>query len=886
MALSATARDRLCCEIINQYLFDNVWNEPVSEYRINVHPSLITKYSQVGSFHVADANIFLPTLDESYFVWYMKSTDINLGLKLKSCVWYDTVSICNDFRTLIHTYSSSGNMLPKCSVFLRYNRRRSTIYIAIKKDALYKLTPTPPLNTIYLTFYYDSDTMNDVKVYSTYVTHRSRIPSIQSEVDNLLSTMRNSYCLTEFKNGIEITDVHNTPVLEVDSYYDYIVDNNIEFTFDVDLTNSSEAPVFLSELDYVWKQLIHIPRALNPNNEILTHNTCDFFIRRKRGKVYGRYLHRATTGRTVSQVTHNDMSIPLFIVDAYRDYLQTQDVVIHGVVRKHDKNNRLIRDACYIDLLYNEIHDDSDIIRFLSNENSTDITWWKASNLEKSTYVKMMFDTPNGVTIDNVSKYVDALGYYSVINLLCKRITDTRITNDFSGTLKFTLPLIYSGCKVVPIIYLNGKMLSFDKYEYTCDTDLNTCKISIDDSIYVPVGSLMSVEFFITDDTRMFIVTPGENDVYSFDIPYKNFRVFSRIEHVAENKGIATSSNYSYEEILPSHNQYIINQTSTGSRITFISSISDTEFLIQNSDACYTKRFIIDNLTDRGDNLVFPLFNTVSGSNENRPILDISNIAVFLNNDYLVRGIDYFINTVKVDGNECFSELVIQTMDHFKENASDKVEILINSTKMEELNIGFSINDKLTDKTPVCIFFPNISSVHINSRLERDAEYHGTYVEVPSGKYPEGSIFEIQTSVPSIVSDFVKKYSRNLDLQRIEILNNYFYKVTNVVPEILEMEGKHRIYSTFMNSFIRAILDGNVQVVNEPDLNRARRTIKPFLYLKDMDLSFTEIDKHFIDLYPQYVNYAIDPDTKNIIDRFIRENMPENTIPTMEVVYE
>ena len=163
MALSATARDRLCCEIINQYLFDNVWNEPVSEYRINVHPSLVTKCSQVGSFHVADANIFLPTLDESYFVWYMKSTDINLGLKLKSCIWYDTVSICNDFRTLIHTYSSSGNMLPKCSVFLRYNRRRSTIYIAIKKDALYKLTPTPPLNTIYLTFYYDSDIMNDIK---------------------------------------------------------------------------------------------------------------------------------------------------------------------------------------------------------------------------------------------------------------------------------------------------------------------------------------------------------------------------------------------------------------------------------------------------------------------------------------------------------------------------------------------------------------------------------------------------------------------------------------------------------------------------------------------------------------------------------------------------
>ena len=90
MSISTATRDELCCEIINQYLFDKVWNEPVSEYRINVHPSLVTKYSKVGTFHVADANVYLPSTNEPYFVWYMKSTDINLGLKLDTAVWYDT----------------------------------------------------------------------------------------------------------------------------------------------------------------------------------------------------------------------------------------------------------------------------------------------------------------------------------------------------------------------------------------------------------------------------------------------------------------------------------------------------------------------------------------------------------------------------------------------------------------------------------------------------------------------------------------------------------------------------------------------------------------------------------------------------------------------------
>lgn len=45
------------------------------------------------------------------------------------------------------------------------------------------------------------------------------------------------------------------------------------------------------------------------------------------------------------------------------------------------------------------------------------------------------------------------------------------------------------------------------------------------------------------------------------------------------------------------------------------------------------------------------------------------------------------------------------------------------------------------------------------------------------------------------------------------------------------------------------------------------------------------IDGNFIDRYPQYVNYPIDAATKHFIDRFITSLMPDNTNPTMEVVY-
>ena len=66
------------------------------------------------------------------------------------------------------------------------------------------------------------------------------------------------------------------------------------------------------------------------------------------------------------------------------------------------------------------------------------MTFWKADViLESSKYVEMMFDGPNGVSLNNVSECIDALGYFSTVNLLCKRTIDTVISKSYDGELKF-----------------------------------------------------------------------------------------------------------------------------------------------------------------------------------------------------------------------------------------------------------------------------------------------------------------------------------------------------------------------------------------------------------------------------------------------------------------
>ena len=253
----------------------------------------------------------------------------------------------------------------------------------------------------------------------------------------------------------------------------------------------------------------------------------------------------------------------------------------------------------------------------------------------------------------------------------------------------------------------------------------------------------------------------------------------------------------------------------------------------------------------------------------------------------MVNGVDYFVNTVtNSDGEFAFSELVIQTMDGYLEGKSDELTVVYNTVSTDDISHGFSINHKLYDKTPINLFFPNITASHINGELLAGGEYNGTYVELSNDSYPEGSIWEIKTVIPNVIKNFLDAYRVNIDYDRIKLLNEYFGDKLPEDPKVIILENKHRIYSIFMNSVIQAIRSGKIPAVNDPDINRLKNNIKPYLYLQGMDLVYrTDNDQRFIDYYPQYVNYAVEPATKKVIDAYIQALMPKNVDPTMEVVY-
>lgn len=879
--------ERACAELINTYLFSKVWNEPVSEYRSNIVPNKLTARSVVGSFATTEGRIPLPTDREAYFVWSVGTDELRISLDFPDKTWVRTDECITTYRTKFDFYTVKGEMFHKCGVYLRYNANRRILFIAAPKHMLYKCTAIDTItnNQVFLTTYFDSDIVNNIKIVSfrmTTIDSVSAEVNYQQEIDRILLNANNG-TVTIFKNGIEVTQ-GGAPVLSYNDYFDVIVDENIEFAFDVDLVTRHESPAYLSTRDDMWKQLIHIPKHLNPENRVYTSDTCDFYIRRDEGEMpYGLYMHRVAKA-SVTQVTHNDFGISLMVIDAYRDYLDEQEVTVHVVVRRHDKDNVLIREANYIQLLYVDDHDDQRIIDILCGLGPANIPWWRADNLEDAPYVKMLFDTPNHMRLDGalMDSYINTLGYHQVINLLCQRSLDTVVTKGFNNTLVLSKPMLYAGYEVYPLVYLNGRHVNFNQVSYYNTPD-NHIFLTIDKDIVTRVGDVISVVFYLSSNNTCKIFTL-DSDTLEVSVPYKDPLVYELLPNTDRESVIGANGVYNsgYHLVDSGDNVFTSTTDSTGnSRLIFNSSYIGGVFVIQNRYATYRLSTDVTEQVLSGESIVINL-ETVDNETEMRaPILNHESVSVFYNNQYLVDGVDYTVLTnVDKAKHTCSVELVIQTMDHYQENRN-AVDILVNQDIIRDNSIGFMLGDKLYDDSPINLQYSNTTTIHVNGLLERNSINKGNYTLLPSGKYPSGSIWEIQTAVPKVISDFIAHYSSKNDDDRLEIMNEYFSQLADKDPDVIVLDVKHRIYSVFLNEVIAQVLAGNVNVVIDPDNYRLELALSGYKHIRDIDIIYRGLDQRFIDYYPQYINQEIPIEQKASIDYLIDTYLPKNQYPSL-----
>jgi hypothetical protein len=144
----------------------------------------------------------------------------------------------------------------------------------------------------------------------------------------------------------------------------------------------------------------------------------------------GTYIH-TTSDKTIDQITHNDFSIPRYIVDAHKDLISDESVYVNVKLRTYEKDNSLFSNGYYWDILYDTQTDEEILSHLLGQIDSTNLWFWKASVLEKSLITKNLLRC-NPITTDNVDQYIQELGYFNTLRLICDRLISYRDNLDYN----------------------------------------------------------------------------------------------------------------------------------------------------------------------------------------------------------------------------------------------------------------------------------------------------------------------------------------------------------------------------------------------------------------------------------------------------------------------
>jgi hypothetical protein len=485
-----TIHENRIASSLSAYLFERVFNQPNFEYRKNIIPQLIHKMTSTGSVKLRRTSLELPEENIPYrtYMFPVRSLGgINFG---RITEWTSLVSLLQENRLELRIHNSDGVMLPRANVFIVTSPESNNLILAVS-DVIMRKFFGSKMNPrdIYIATYFDSANIAGVSIDSYIIDAGSDVSTIFTKAQSADIV---------FVNG-KYTTVTSVEDFNVEgNYVEVITDQNIAGSFEIDLADGHQRRNFVSQIDGESKTIVHIPKALNPTNRIISHSHCDFYLIARNAEFPNRegiFFHRALDDDGLTNITHNDIAIPDKVLNAYTDVpLNKYELRLVVVVKDHGRGNFLIRERNYIDVLYNN-NDDEVILNYLSEEaNDEEFTFWSAAHLEASAYTIALDDTPNDHP-DVLGDQVDILGYNTILDLISARTT--RVTLDTGQrNFKVRVPSVWEDAsKVFPLVYINGSKLDYSLYTFSAGQS-HDVYIHLDDSVPLATGQVWTVELF------------------------------------------------------------------------------------------------------------------------------------------------------------------------------------------------------------------------------------------------------------------------------------------------------------------------------------------------------------------------------------------------------
>lgn len=390
----------------------DVWCSPHQDRQVVIQ---LSRHSPLGGvrrhYEVQWELEKLPTEKDFYHVYGIgRNTPRRLNFDAIIGPWTSFKDLCSANDLIADFYTDTGIMIPRSMVFVKRTINKSYI-VAIRMDNRFlRLDDVIVYMRLYSNAYYQSERYTGTR---TIENNSTRIDAVSEALPHQWEYHQRRALpqgrAYAFINGEYVDDFIPTD-LQSGDYIEWFYDASIRAVYDFKL---DDLKTFLSVMDQQQKYLIHPPKDLQT---IDFFDDCDFFIIKKTSeRVRGRYYHR-NNERAVRQVTHNDYSLSVLILQTYIDRVSgwhdTSDLYVRIHVRESGYMRPLVDEHLRIKELY-KLNDDQ-IVRAMLGLDST-IPEWRASHLENSNYVRIMRSFYNQITPNMV---VDAYGYNAMVKLL------------------------------------------------------------------------------------------------------------------------------------------------------------------------------------------------------------------------------------------------------------------------------------------------------------------------------------------------------------------------------------------------------------------------------------------------------------------------------------
>lgn len=851
--------------------FSTIWNDPSNRDRANF--KLVPKQSNsaISSVDLGFTRLMLPVAGVPYRVFSIGRSVYMGWVTPYQLTWMSAKDLGNNTGSELITYDYSGRVIDPAQVMLYYCPYDQMVYVAIPNYVMSKCV-TSLTTDIYQTLFRDVYT-DTPQVYTSLTVTNPTVDQITLNAIVAQIPTGQTAGLVVLQNGSVILSENIAKIkLTAGDQLVVMYDPDVQFTADISVDSSTTG--YLSTKYGEYRELIHTPKALNPDNRLLRAEDLSMIVY---DPVTGnaRYLHRVADNFMMN-VTHNDFSLSRPILNAFRDALGASSICVRVFYRSSPDPRYLTHDLNCIDCLYHQ--DDDDIIALMLGIKDMGVPEWKATNLEQAGFIDVMSGSPSSVDTDMLTTYTNALGWYQTAGMITQCKSSYTYTN---ADILIDKPPYLRAVDVDATVYADGKKVQ--EYFVSITQQNNQILLGFLPGANVVSGAHIEVRMSEKHTRTPVLITPS-SDSPTYTADRTDFTIYRKIAQPSGVAGILGTYAASFEIVTPGTTTYTVQGSAGNYTITFDPDLYGDDLYLGWDVGRTCLHLPLDDLISEQKGLI--VAPTYAVGSENVPVFVSGRIAVYLNGNRLVPNIDYTDEPVYTDTNGLVERPIVISNLTYLTQTGNILELVVDDFQIMFTDVGYNKSGVCERQTTPWVWMNSCSDVYTRGCLIPKVTDGQNYLMAPT-TLQDGSPFVTEVLLDHTVAGFMSGLLPDTD-RAIRMRSDA--TIPDTLPPMTSpiiVSQAYVLYSPYLTQITYDYLNGLISPVwdESDDLFLAQFSAYDPLKARDPVIgnANTNINRDLLDLSVNYGNWVINDMTKlKIIDRLCKL-LFNNKLPTMGV---